>query len=110
MPQFITINDEEMVLLTKKDYEALFEPPEINVMDYLIALDADFEEIGAPSPLLSLKAARKARKLSQKQLATNVNLTQAMISGLESGDIKGSRETWVKLSNALDISIDYLLK
>lgn len=110
MPQFVTIQGEDMVLLTKKDYESLLEPPEISVLDYLIALDKDFEELGQPSPYLSLKAARKARKLSQQELASAVNLTQAMISGLESGDIKGSRETWVNLSNALDISIDYLLK
>jgi DNA-binding XRE family transcriptional regulator len=110
MPQFITVKGEEMVIISKADYEALLEPPEINVLDYLISLDRDFEELNEQSPYLSLKAARKSRKLSQKQLASAVNLTQAMISGLESGDIKGSRETWVKLSKVLDISIDYLLQ
>ena len=110
MPQFITLNGEDMVLLTKKDYESLLEPAEINVLDYLLAIDAEFEELGDQTPFMSLKAARKARKLSQKQLAQQVNLTQAMISGLETGEIKGSKETWLKLSKALDVSLDFLLE
>ncbi|WP_084245172.1 helix-turn-helix domain-containing protein [Planomicrobium okeanokoites] len=56
-----------------------------------------------------LKSARKAKKLTQDDLAKKVNTTKATISNYENGYSTPSNDMLLLLANALDISTDYLL-
>ncbi|WP_042348301.1 helix-turn-helix domain-containing protein [Bacillus massiliigorillae] len=56
-----------------------------------------------------MKAARKAHKLTQEQLAIKVKTTKGTISNYENGHSTPSNEMLVDLADALNTSIDYLL-
>lgn len=56
-----------------------------------------------------LKAARKAKKLSQKELASLIFLSQQAYAKYEVGTAKPNSETLAKIAAALDVSVDYLL-
>ena len=56
-----------------------------------------------------LKSARTRSKLTQEELAAKVNTTKGTISNYENGHSTPSNEMLVLLSDALDISTDYLL-
>jgi len=52
---------------------------------------------------------RKAKGLSQVQLAEKVEVTQKDISRWEQGRVKPNTDTLMKLANALDSTIDGLI-
>lgn len=56
-----------------------------------------------------LKAARKAKRLTQEQLAHKVQTTKGTISNYENGYSTPSNEMMVLLSDTLEVSTDYLL-
>ena len=56
-----------------------------------------------------LRKAREARKLSQSFLARLAGCGQEKISFYETGKSKSQYQTLVRLANALQVSIDYLL-
>lgn len=56
-----------------------------------------------------LKAARKAKKLTQEQLAGKLQTTKGTISNYENGHSTPSNEMLVLLSKILDVTTDYLL-
>ena len=56
-----------------------------------------------------LKESRKNRKLTQDELALKVNTTKSTISNYENGHSTPSNDMLVLLSNALQITTDYLL-
>lgn len=56
-----------------------------------------------------LKELRTNRRLTQKELADKIGMTNKNISAYESGYRQPEYETLVKLARALDCSIDYLL-
>ena len=56
-----------------------------------------------------MRKARKARKLSQSFLARCAGCGQEKISFYETGKSKSQYQTLVRLANALQVSIDYLL-
>ncbi|QPR68508.1 helix-turn-helix transcriptional regulator [Lysinibacillus macroides] len=56
-----------------------------------------------------LKIARKAKKMTQEQLATKVQTTKGTISNYENGYSTLSNEMLVLLANTLNTTTDYLL-
>ena len=56
-----------------------------------------------------VKKLRKARKLSQKELAEALGLTQTAISGIESGLRTTTIEKLILLAKFFEVSTDYLL-
>lgn len=56
-----------------------------------------------------IKAARKAKKLTQEQLAAKVKTTKGTISNYENGYSSPSNEMIVLLADVLEVSTDYLL-
>ena len=56
-----------------------------------------------------LKEARKAKKLSQKEMASLIFLSQQAYAKYEVGTAKPNSETLAKIAAALDVSVDYLL-
>lgn len=58
---------------------------------------------------IRLKAARKALKLTQEELAKKVKTTKGTISNYENGHSTPSNEMLIDLSNALHTTTDYLL-
>lgn len=58
---------------------------------------------------IRLRAARKAKKLTQEQLASSLNTTKATISNWENGHSTPSNDMLILISKTLDCSTDYLL-
>lgn len=56
-----------------------------------------------------VKKLRKARKLSQQELAEVLGLTQTTISGIESGLRTTTIEKLILLAKFFEVSTDYLL-
>lgn len=56
-----------------------------------------------------LKATRKARGLTQKELANRLGLTQSAVTGWEVGKSEPEYKNLLALARLLDVSIDYLL-
>lgn len=57
----------------------------------------------------NLKAARKAKGLTQVEVARTIGLTQNGYSYWENGKAKIDRDQLLKLANLFDVSVDYLL-
>lgn len=56
-----------------------------------------------------IKELRQERDISQKTFAKNMNLTQANISRLETGEHTTTIENLVKIADYFKVSTDYLL-
>ena len=56
-----------------------------------------------------LKFLRKQKKLTQKQLADNLEITERTIRSYEIGENIPSIETFIKIADFFDVSIDYLV-
>jgi len=56
-----------------------------------------------------LKKLRASRSLTQKELATQLNVTDALISGYESGTAKPSYEMLEKLADFFSVTTDSLM-
>lgn len=56
-----------------------------------------------------LKALRKERRLTQKELAAEFSTTDSNISGWESGKWQPDLETLIKLADFFGVTVDYLL-
>ena len=56
-----------------------------------------------------LRAARRARGLSQKALGAALGVTQSAVTAWETGQHEPGYKTLVPLSRLLGVSIDYLL-
>ena len=57
-----------------------------------------------------LKVARKAAKLSQKQLGELLHVDQAFLSRVEKGINEGTVSFWCEAARQLGVSLDYLLQ
>lgn len=57
----------------------------------------------------NLRKIRKAKGLTQKQLGALCDLSESSINRIESGQRQPSFETLLKLGEALDCPVDYLL-
>ncbi|MDF2839941.1 MAG: transcriptional regulator, family [Clostridia bacterium] len=56
-----------------------------------------------------LKDLRSENKLTQKELAENLNLTHSTISKYERGDLEPSNDVLLSISDFFDVSVDFLL-
>lgn len=56
-----------------------------------------------------LKKLRKKRKITQKQIAEELNISQQAYQAWESGKRKAGQETLLMFSSYFNVSIDYLL-
>ncbi|AXQ19354.1 XRE family transcriptional regulator [Lactobacillus johnsonii] len=56
-----------------------------------------------------IKEIRQEKKLSQKDLAKKLNISQQAISLYEKGDRELKLETWQKLADFFNVPVDYLL-
>jgi transcriptional regulator with XRE-family HTH domain len=56
-----------------------------------------------------LKDLRSEKKLTQKELAENLNLTHSTISKYERGDLEPSNDVLLSISDFFDVSVDFLL-
>ncbi len=59
---------------------------------------------------MRLKELRKQKKISQLQLAMDLNMNQNSISRYETGEREADYETLIKLADYFDVSVDYLLE
>ena len=55
-----------------------------------------------------IKEIRQEKKLSQKDLAKKLNISQQAISLYEKGDREPKLETWQKLADYFNVSVPYL--
>ena len=58
---------------------------------------------------LRLKELREAKKLSQKEVATRLNVVPSTISGYESNTITPSLEQFARLAILYNTSLDYMM-
>jgi len=56
-----------------------------------------------------LRTIRKQRKLTQRELASKLNMSQSTIALYETGDRKPDPDTINKIADFFDVSTDYLL-
>lgn len=64
----------------------------------------DFEKIGQ-----KLKEVRIARELTQENIASNAGINTSHVSNIETNKTKVSLSTLVRICNALNVSVDYIL-
>lgn len=57
----------------------------------------------------NLKKARKYKNLTQEQLGNLVNVQKSAISKYERGAIQPSQDILIRISEVLNVSVDYLL-
>ena len=67
-------------------------------------LNIDYRELGQ-----NIRAARLARKLTQKQVCAQVGIGVSYYSHIESGDVNVGLATLIKLSDVLAVTVDSLL-
>ena len=59
---------------------------------------------------MRLKELRKQRRISQLQLALDLNMNQNSISRYETGEREADYGTLIKFADYFDVSVDYLLE
>ena len=59
--------------------------------------------------MLRLKELRKAKKMTQQQLADTIGVTQATLSGWENGKYEIDNSNLLKCAALFDVTVDYLL-
>jgi hypothetical protein len=122
-PQIIrTPGGEELVVLTRSEYEALLAHAdhEEDAADVAI-YDARKAELTAGGDVLPpevsaailrgdsrLKAIRKWRDETQMHLEFKTGISQGYLSDLENGRRAGTPETFAKLAQALNVPVDWL--
>ena len=123
-PQFIrTPGGEELVVLSRADYDALLTRSDYDAEDEddIAIYDARKAELAAGSVALPpevsaailrgesrLRAIRGWRDETQLHLASKTGIGQGYLSDLESGRRIGTSETIAKLAEALDVPVDWL--
>jgi antitoxin component HigA of HigAB toxin-antitoxin module len=118
-----TPNGEEMVLLSRAEYDGLLEAlaeAEEDLAD-IAAYDAAMADPLGSEPLPAevsrhilkgaslLKALRLWRQLGQVELATSVDLSQGFLSDLENRKRKLTSDVAQKLATALDVPVHWLI-
>ena len=56
-----------------------------------------------------IKELRKRDNVKQADLAKSVNVSQAALSGYETGKYEADTDTYRRIANYFDVSLDYLL-
>lgn len=123
-PQIIrTASGEELVVLTKADYEALLHGADAVDEDAedVAIYDARKAELAGSGVVLPaevsaailrgdsrLKAIRNWRDVTQMEIAAKTNLGQGYLSDLESGRRKGTPETLRLLAEFLNVPVEWI--
>ena len=58
--------------------------------------------------MLRLKKLREQERLSQESLALKLNVSQSTISAYETGERTPDLETFIKIADLFNVSLDYL--
>jgi len=118
--QQLEIAGQQMVLLTKSEFERLQEAAE-NYADICAAVAAQQRaqagEEYVPGKLLdrifagesALKVWREHRGLTQDELAAKVGKQGSWLAKIEKGKLHGTVQIWRKLAAALDVDLDDIL-
>lgn len=59
---------------------------------------------------MNLQHCREKANLTQEQLARKIGMSVSMIVSIESGRRKGSIETLLRIADALDVTVDDILR
>lgn len=126
-PQFIKTEGEELVVLPRRDYEALVKrAKKVSDEDEKIARIvkksdealAAGDEVELPSKVAEaiargenpLRVIREWRGMTQMNLGEmKTNVGQSTISALESGSRRGTTAVWKQLARALEVPMDILV-
>lgn len=124
-PQIIrTPSGEELVVLSRAEYEALLDRADYDAEDAddVAIYDARKTELAGGGVVLPaevsaailrgesrLKAIRSWRDVTQLSLAHRTDIGQGYLSDIENGRRTGTPETLAKLAEALDVPMDWLL-
>jgi hypothetical protein len=124
-PQIIrTPAGEELVVLTRADYEALIDRADQEAEDFedVAIYDARKAELAVDGVVLPpevsaamlrgdsrLRAIRRWRNRTQVYLAAETGIGQGYLSDLEHGRRTGTPETLAKLARALDVPLHWVL-
>ncbi len=57
-----------------------------------------------------VKTARREHNITQEELASRIGISLSFLGHIERGSRKASMETLVKLANALEVSLDHLMR
>lgn len=120
---FTTPSGEEMVVLSRGDYEELVQAAEeaaedaadIAAFDAAVADSQGLERLpfAVSQEILKgaglLKAIRLWRGVGQVKLASDIGMSQGFISDLESGRRKMTEEVALRLAEALDVPKHWLI-
>ncbi len=117
---FTTPNGEEMIVLSRKDYEALIQRIEdledsLSIADFERKLAAGEEEL-VPAVYVNrmsegespIRVWRDFRGMSAKDLAAAAGISTAFLSEIETGKKDGSIATLKAIADALKIDLDDL--
>lgn len=111
---FKTPNGEDMIVLSKSDYQALLERAELAAVDaYRRKLESGEEEaiseefadrlIDGENPI---RVYRELRGLSARELAERTGISAAFLSEIENGKKEGGVSTLKKIALQLNASLD----
>lgn len=115
---FKTPNGEDMIVLSKADYDALLERAELAediaaVDDYRRKLASGEEEVIPEAFAVRLidgenpiRVYRELRGLSARELADRTGISAAFLSEIENGKKEGGVSTLKKMAQALGVTID----
>lgn len=118
---FKTPNGEDMIVLSKSDYETLLERAEL--AEDIAALEAYRRKLAAgeeeaiPEEFASrlidgespIRVYRELRGLSARELADQTGISAAFLSEIENGKKDGGVSTLKKIAQALAVTIDDLV-
>lgn len=118
---FKTPNGEDMIVLSKSDYEALLERAEL--AEDIAAVDAyrkklaDGNEEAIPEEFADrlidgdnpIRVYRELRGMSAKELAERTSISAAFLSEIENGKKDGGLATLKKIAQVLRVTIDDLV-
>jgi DNA-binding XRE family transcriptional regulator len=126
-PQFIKTEGEELVVLPRRDYEALVKRAKIvsnegekiaRIVKKSDEALAAGDEVELPSKVAEaiargenpLRVIREWRGMTQMYLGeTKTNVGQSTISALESGSRRGTTAVWKQLARVLEVPMDILI-
>jgi DNA-binding XRE family transcriptional regulator len=119
--QFVNINNEDVAILPKREYEELLAMVEdiadARAFARFKAREANGEEEKLPSSFVKrmlagenlIKLWREHRGLSSKELAEGASISRGFISQIESGRREASITTLKKMAETLNVTVDDLI-
>lgn len=126
-PQFIKTESEELVVLPRRDYEALVRRAKVvagedagivRIVAKSNAALASGEEVELPAKVAEaiargenpLRIVREWRGMTQMYLGdVKTGIGQSTISALENGSRRGTTAVWKQLAKVLDVPMDLLI-